>query len=113
MKPIMADETALSALCQACGACCATSAEWPRFSTEDDAALDLIPLDLVDPGLGRMRCDGDRCAALTGTVGEHASCSIYAIRPDVCRACMPGDDACRMARATWNLPALARSITGH
>ena len=113
MEPIMADETALSALCQACGACCATSAEWPRFSTEDDAALDLIPLALVDPGLGRMRCDGDRCAALAGTVGEHATCSIYPIRPDVCRACMPGDDACRMARATWNLPALARSITGH
>ncbi|TIW89146.1 MAG: YkgJ family cysteine cluster protein, partial [Mesorhizobium sp.] len=29
--------------CQSCGACCSYSAEWPRFSTEDDAQLDRIP----------------------------------------------------------------------
>lgn len=93
-------------ICMACGACCATSRYWPRFTTEDDAALDAIPPDLVDPSLGRMRSDGDRCAALAGTVGEATRCTIYDLRPDVCRACLPGDDACLIARKRWRLPAL-------
>jgi len=95
------DET--SARCQACGACCSFSAEWPRFSLESDADLDRIPPALVDDSGGRMRCHGDRCAALEGEVGVWTSCSVYAVRPEVCRACLPGDDACRMARARFNL----------
>ena len=92
--------------CQTCGACCATSASWPRFSTEDDAALDRIPEGLVNARGSGMRCKGDRCAALTGRIGEATSCSIYAIRPNVCRTCMPGDAECAMARRKWGLPAL-------
>jgi Fe-S-cluster containining protein len=93
-------------LCQSCGACCAYSAEWPRFSTESDEALERIPIALVDDSLGRMRADGDRCAALAGVVGQWTACTIYDIRPDVCRACVPGDDACQMARARYGFPAL-------
>jgi Fe-S-cluster containining protein len=95
------DETAIE--CQACGACCSFSAEWPRFSLESDADLDRIPPALVDDSGGRMRCHGDRCAALVGEVGVSTSCSVYAVRPEVCRACVPGDDACRMARDRFNL----------
>lgn len=90
-------------VCQDCGACCAFSREWPRFSLEDDAALARIPQDLVDDGEGRMRCEGDRCAALAGEVGVATSCTIYEVRPDVCRACLPGDDACLMARHRYGL----------
>jgi len=90
-------------MCRACGACCSFSPEWPRFSLEDDADLDRIPSQFVDDGLGRMRCNGDRCAALVGDVGVSTSCAVYAVRPEVCRACMPGDDACRMARRRFNL----------
>src|SRR5690349_28039 len=43
-RPMIANDNP----CQACGACCATSANWPRFSTEDDAALDLIPAEFVN-----------------------------------------------------------------
>ena len=68
--------------CQACGACCAYSSNWPRFTTEDDAALDLIPAKFVNDRQSGMRCDGDRCSALTGKVGVATSCGIYAIRPD-------------------------------
>lgn len=93
-----------SALCQSCGACCAYSREWPRFSTETDAELDRIPGELVDPGGGRMRCNGERCAALIGEIGIATACAIYAMRPEVCRTCMPGDDACMMARARHGLP---------
>ena len=51
-------------LCQSCGACCAYSREWPRFTTESESDLERIPPALVDDSLGRMRCNGDRCAAL-------------------------------------------------
>src|SRR5579864_7441498 len=52
--------------CQSCGACCAYSKNWPRFSTEDDAALDLIPAKFVNDNQSGMRCDGERCSALKG-----------------------------------------------
>lgn len=91
------------ALCRSCGACCSFSKDWPRFSTEDDADLDLIPAEFVTPKRHRIRCNGDRCSALAGEVGVSTSCLIYAIRPDVCRACAPGDDACRLARQHFGL----------
>ena len=72
--------------CQACGACCSYSSNWPRFTTEDDAALDLIPAGLVNERLSGMRCEGDRCTALRG---------------------MPGDAECEMARKKHGLPALS------
>jgi Fe-S-cluster containining protein len=89
--------------CQECGACCAYSPEWPRFSLEDDAALERIPRRFVDDEGGRMRCDGDRCTALVGIVGVSTSCAVYAVRPDVCRTCLPGDDECRVARRRFDL----------
>lgn len=97
-----------AAPCQSCGACCAYSRDWPRFSTEDDADIDRIPAALrIDrPGeqaWAGMRCDGDRCAALIGKVGAATACAIYADRPEVCRSCEPGDDACRMARRRFGL----------
>ena len=92
--------------CQACGACCSYSSNWPRFTIEDDAALDLIPEKFVNDRLSGMRCDGDRCSALTGKVGVGTACGIYEIRPDVCRTCMPGDPECAMARRRHGLPVL-------
>jgi uncharacterized protein len=89
--------------CQACGACCSYSRNWPRFSTEDDAALDLIPAQFVNEGQSGMRCDGERCSALIGKVGETTACGIYAVRPEVCRTCMPGDAECAMARSRFGL----------
>jgi Fe-S-cluster containining protein len=93
--------------CQSCGACCAYSANWPRFTTEDDAALELIPPALVNERLSGMRCVGPRCAALAGQIGEATSCTIYPLRPEVCRTCMPGDAECAIARQKYGLPPLA------
>jgi Fe-S-cluster containining protein len=53
-----------------------------------------------------MRCIGNRCAALQGEVGRATACAVYAVRPEVCRACEPGDDACAIARAHFGLPLL-------
>jgi uncharacterized protein len=100
------DPASDSATCQTCGACCSYSSEWPRFTTEDDAALDLIPQAFVNDNLSGMRCNGDRCAALSGRIGIAASCAIYTLRPEVCRSCMPGDAECEMARKRHGLPAL-------
>jgi uncharacterized protein len=92
--------------CQACGACCGYSSNWPRFTTEDDAALDLIPEKFVNARLSGMRCDGDRCSALSGKVGVATSCVVYEVRPEVCRTCLPGDAECAMARRRYGLPVL-------
>jgi uncharacterized protein len=98
---------AVESPCQACGACCSYSQNWPRFTTEDDAALDLIPENLVNERQSGMRCDGDRCSALSGRIGIATSCTIYAVRPEVCRTCIPGDVECGMARRRHGLPPLA------
>jgi Fe-S-cluster containining protein len=92
--------------CQTCGACCAYSANWPRFTTEEDDALDLIPAALVNDRMSGMRCDGDRCSALNGQIGVTTSCRIYMIRPEVCRICQPGDAECVMARRRFGLAPL-------
>lgn len=89
--------------CQSCGACCAYSRDWPRFSLEEDAALARIPARFVDDEAGGMRCDGDRCSALSGVVGQRTSCNAYDVRPYVCRECQPGDEACRIAREFFKL----------
>lgn len=98
-----ADDGAAAWDCQSCGACCSYSSEWPRFTMESDEAIDLIPAKLVSDNGRGMRCDGERCCALSGQVGVSASCQVYDVRPDVCRACNPGDDECRMARAAFGL----------
>jgi uncharacterized protein len=110
MRPLT--ETEVSTLCQSCGACCAYSREWPRFSTETDAELDRIPHELVDAGGARMRCHGERCAALAGEIGVATACMVYAVRPQVCRTCMPGDDACAMARSRHALPPVTAIAAG-
>jgi uncharacterized protein len=94
-------------VCRVCGACCSYSAEWPRFSLEADADLDRIPPAFVNEGRGRMRCEGNRCTALVGEVGVATACAVYTVRPEVCRTCLPGDDACRMARRHFNLPPVS------
>jgi uncharacterized protein len=93
-------------VCQACGACCSYSDDWPRFTTEDDAALNRIPLELVNDTLSGMRCEGNRCVALNGEVGRATACTIYDLRPEVCRTCMPGDPECAIARQKHGLPVL-------
>jgi hypothetical protein len=97
--------------CNSCGACCSYSRDWPRFTTENEYDLSRIPRELVEDNLNGMRCHGDRCAALVGEVGVKTRCIIYGQRPDVCRACEPGDAACQIARDRFRLPRL-RNLAG-
>jgi hypothetical protein len=41
---------------------------------------------------------------LVGKVDASAAYDIYAVRPEVCRACEPEDDACQIARQKFGLP---------
>jgi len=97
----------MSDTCMECGACCAYSSAWPRFSTESDEEIALIPDTLVAANGSGMRCVGARCAALSGEVGRGTACTIHPIRPEVCRACEPGDPECLIARKAHGLPPLA------
>jgi len=92
--------------CQACGACCAHSNSWPRFTLESDDEIERIPPTMIAANGSGMRCEGERCLALAGVVGEKTACTIYAVRPIVCRDCLPGDDACTIARTARGLPPL-------
>jgi Fe-S-cluster containining protein len=89
--------------CRTCGACCAFSRDWPRFTLETDADIERIPAAFVDATSSGMRCNGDRCSALIGDVGISTTCAVYGQRPEVCRACEPGDDACRIARRHFGI----------
>jgi uncharacterized protein len=100
----MSDAAAPGFDCRRCGACCAYSHAWPRFTLETDAELARLPAALVAAGGNAMRCSGDRCAALDGEVGVATTCTIHAIRPIVCRDCEPGDAACLTARRHFGLP---------
>jgi uncharacterized protein len=106
--PDVAAQLCQESPCQSCGACCAYSANWPRFSTEDDEALALIPERFVNARHSGMRCEGERCSALSGEIGIKTACTVYAVRPEVCRTCMPGDPECTMARRRFGMPALAQ-----
>ncbi|HEY0833449.1 MAG TPA: YkgJ family cysteine cluster protein [Azospirillum sp.] len=85
--------------CQSCGACCAYSWEWPTFVGVRDG--EGIPAHLKEDG--RMRCDGDRCAALIGTIGVEVQCRVYEDRPLVCMEFAAGSDACRAVRTRFGL----------
>ena len=102
----MSQPAAAISPCQSCGACCAYDASWPRFSLETEEDLALIPENLVAADKSGMRWDGHRCAALAGEIGKHVGCTIYGLRPDVCRACQPGDPECNIARAKYGFAPL-------
>jgi Fe-S-cluster containining protein len=97
--------TGASNPCLSCGACCAFSHEWPRFTLETETEILAIRAALT--GERGMRCIGDRCSALSGEVGVKTACTVYEVRPHVCRSCEAGDPECNMARAKFGFPALA------
>jgi uncharacterized protein len=90
--------------CTACGACCfSTLPEYVRvfgcdFDRMDDRAQAFTHF------LGNrayLRLDEGRCAALViavGPAGPSFVCSIYEMRPDVCRSLERGSGACRSDR---------------
>jgi uncharacterized protein len=103
--------------CLRCGACCASfRVDFDRSELLSEGGT--VPDGLALPLTGRLfRLRGTdhaspRCAALTGQVGQQASCGIHEWRPSPCRefglrAPMGlGDEACNRARARHGLASL-------
>lgn len=83
--------------CQKCGACCAHKWSWPVLRRDRSDARQ-IPRHLVREDLPLLKTVGNRCIALTGSVGISTGCSIYEARPAACRAFQPGSALCLEAR---------------
>ncbi|HKQ04152.1 MAG TPA: YkgJ family cysteine cluster protein [Blastocatellia bacterium] len=95
--------------CLTCGACCAFF--------HQIAVLDRDPTprrltwmvweagEVSGPKTRWLRREPDRghCIAFTGSVGEHARCAIYELRPTSCRAFEAGSDRCRAVRRAYGL----------
>ena len=81
--------------CLRCGACCAFFRVAFHWSEAETFLGGKVPPELtekLDPHRLAMRGTNaaqPRCVALQGTVGEAASCGIYAQRPSVCREVAP------------------------
>jgi Fe-S-cluster containining protein len=94
--------------CTTCGACCASfRVDFSVYETDEMGGQ--VPSGLcveVTESLCRMRGTDHsppRCAALTGKVGELASCGIYEWRPSPCREFEEGSEACLKARKRHRL----------
>jgi Fe-S-cluster containining protein len=111
--------------CQSCGACCShffdeylSDLELPGIcgkglliANKDVSKIPakLVVIDIVklhdtkatlqESWLRGKRVSGRwQCRALKGTIGEKCSCSIYAVRPKICREFEPGSQGCLVAR---------------
>ena len=103
--------------CTTCGACCACFRV--DFSVHETQAMGgSVPDGLaveVNDTLARMRGTDHsppRCAALSGKVGQKATCGIYEWRPSPCREFEEGSDACEQARRRHGLAPLGASFGG-
>jgi len=103
--------------CLECGACCST---WPvQFAAHE--VTDALRAYVVPAATERHRLmagtegSAPRCVALQGTVGDRASCRLYAHRPSPCHEVAASlsdghrDPTCDEARARHGLPRLTWS----
>ncbi len=98
--------------CTRCGACCcnppSNAAEgffhWVEIADDETILSDKRGSRLVvrdDEQIAHLRLDPEgRCLALRGRLGRRVECTIYKIRPRVCRLVEAGSDECMQARAS-------------
>jgi hypothetical protein len=96
--------------CRTCGACCCNPDEnrregfmdyievGPREKLWRRPALVHRFVVLNAEGVGHLRLEGQRCAALRGRVGRRVTCILYEDRPAGCRRIQPGDERCLQHR---------------
>lgn len=79
--------------CQRCGACCCFMGVI-LVGEEDDVPSEFV--EFCELGFYRMKTKGSVCVCYREDLHEH--CSIYPVRPKVCRLLVPGGVLCRMVR---------------
>jgi len=104
--------------CLSCGACCAFYRASFYWAETDLQSPDGVPADMtvrVNDFYVAMKgteIQPTRCIALSGTIGESVTCTIYARRSSVCRNFVPAwqdslsTTRCGKARLAHGLPAL-------
>ena len=108
-------DAALVPACLACGACCFSTLEtFVRVTGGDHERLgSRADLTRFDGHRAYMRMEDGHCAALVVDVAtERFVCSVYLLRPDVCRDLERTSPACaaeRALKAERPLSALRRS----
>lgn len=95
--------------CVACGRCCHHGPFTAQLHEADEERLGserlrrLTVLMERPPFFRFMSNDGRRCAALDCSEPGRYPCSIYSVRPQVCRTVEPGSPACLEARRLGHL----------
>ena len=95
--------------CITCGACCDIFAVVPMAVAESERLGDFIEvtadpeLDVVVDRLVKRDFVTGRCANLRGEIGREIGCSVYELRPSVCRAFEAGSDKCHELRRMYGL----------
>jgi Fe-S-cluster containining protein len=94
--------------CRTCGACCHGDEMWVHLVASDDERLGDERVRrltvLTEHGRGyfarSMAMIGGRCAAYRDRLddGGGGGCSIYEVRPDICREFQAGSADCHAAR---------------
>jgi Predicted Fe-S-cluster oxidoreductase len=95
--------------CVSCGVCCSfalivpvSHADSERLSSYCEILLDDVDEEIViDKALPRGR-EG-RCVNLSGELGDHIGCEIYADRPQVCHDFDVGSDRCHEYRRMYGI----------
>lgn len=103
--------------CLTCGLCCVSlvdQVDYCNVTEQDKARLGkrFVRLHVVQPSGDAIKTkwkvqragplkgvEACSCVALRGSLKHRVSCSVYSVRPEVCRkAVLPGDRACRQVR---------------
>jgi hypothetical protein len=101
-------ETSAVPDCRTCGACCYGDSMWVHLVAKDDERLGDAGVRrltvLTEHGRGyfarSMRMVGGHCLAFAADLGDGGcGCSIYDVRPDICRDFAAGSLDCFAARA--------------
>lgn len=111
LKPMARRLKTVDPDCRTCGACCVASEDVLAHADMLDRDASRLrsgvgvrryrALVLEDESAIRTRYDrvgNVVCAALRGTPGVRASCTVYEHRPSACRDMRPGSSRCRAIR---------------
>lgn len=91
--------------CQKCGACCCHNPAVFLFPEEAKFFLgdpELSKLVYKDKELYWLKIEDGQCIALDGEIGG-VSCSIYDVRPQLCRDFEVGCRECRIVRRIFKI----------
>lgn len=82
--------------CKSCGACCCHDSDplWVEVTAEEAKGYSPYWTVPGDVEAFAMKFKDGKCKRLVGLPGISVFCTIYQIRPAICRKVQPGDEIC-------------------